>query len=258
MIERIGWSLLIVLVAIAGVAAMVWANHVGYWFPENRSQHGHTLDHLFTVFLLTTGAVFVVTQLLLAAAVYRFSEARPRVWYTHGNARLEWTWTFTFGVVLTVLVVYQMESWAAAKIDRPNIPPLAEVIGRQFNWDIRYPGPDNRLHTYDDVVHTDGVLHVPVGEEVLLLLRSTDVIHSFFIPSLRVKQDIVPGLDQAVWFKVQQEGACQIVCAELCGWGHARMQGRLIMESRANFERFLATAYAESQQVSTSVEEASP
>lgn len=257
MFERAMWSLLIVLVPVAGVASFVWAYQTGFWFPEDLSQHGPAIDRLFMIILGITGAVFLATQLLLAAALWRFGDRQRKAWYTHGNNRLEWTWTLFFGAVLIALVVYQMESWAASKMRRPDIAPVAEVIGRQFNWDIRYPGPDNELYTPDDVIRTDGVLHVPVGEQVLLHLTSRDVIHSFFIPSLRVKQDIVPGLDQAVWFTPQQEGECDLLCAELCGWGHARMQGRLVIESRTDYEKFLTTIYAEAQAVSTAAEDGS-
>ena len=82
-------------------------------------------------------------------------------------------------------------------------------------------------------------LHVPTNEEVVLRIKSQDVLHSFFLPNLRLKQDVVPGMKQHVWFKTTRTGVFDIVCAELCGWGHYKMRGRLTVESRDDFNRWL-------------------
>jgi cytochrome c oxidase subunit 2 len=128
-----------------------------------------------------------------------------------------------------------MDAWAAAKMRPPNIPITCEVTGRQFNWDFRYPGPDNELYTSDDIVRTDGHLYLPYGEEVLLKITSADVLHSFFLPNLRLKQDVVPGMEQRMWFKAMERGRFDIVCAELCGWGHYKMKGRIHLLGRDEF-----------------------
>ena len=84
----------------------------------------------------------------------------------------------------------------------------AEVTGRQFKWDFRYPGPDGELYTPDDIVRVDGEIHFPaVDEEVLLIIKSHDVLHSFFLPNLRMKQDVVPGMEQYMWFKAARPAA---------------------------------------------------
>jgi len=116
--------------------------------------------------------------------------------------------------------------------------PLAEVTGRQFEWRIRYAGKDGVLGNEDDVSIAND-LHVPVNEEVVLKIKSQDVLHSFFLPNLRLKQDVVPGMKQHVWFKANRTGVFDIVCAELCGWGHYKMRGRLTVESRDDFNRWL-------------------
>jgi cytochrome c oxidase subunit 2 len=89
-------------------------------------------------------------------------------------------------------------------------------------------------------------LHLPVNEEIVLSIKSMDVLHSFFLPNLRVKQDVVPGMKQFVWFRATRTGVYDIVCAELCGWGHYKMRGRVTFESREQFDRWLARA-AEAQ-----------
>ena len=132
-----------------------------------------------------------------------------------------------------------MNAWADAKMRRPDIPVTAEITGRQFNWDVRYPGADGELHTPDDIVRHDGEIHFPANEEVLLIIKSADVLHSFFLPNLRIKQDVVPGMEQFMWFKARQEDQVDIVCAELCGWGHYKMKGRAVFENREKYDEWL-------------------
>ena len=111
------------------------------------------------------------------------------------------------------IAIYQMNAWADAKM-RPARrlartaddckPPLAEVTGRQFEWRIRYAGEDGIVGTPDDVQLVND-LHLPVNEEIVLSIKSQDVLHSFFLPNLRVKQDVVPGMKQYVWFQADQD-----------------------------------------------------
>ncbi len=226
--------------SIGLVVGLVIAFAREWWFPEPVSQAAVKYDNLFLVFSVVIGFAFVGTQLLLAISIWKFGHREGRrAWYIPGSLRLEAAWTIVPTVILAALAIYQMESWAATKINRPPGPPLAEVTGRQFQWDVRYPGPDGYLNTDDDLVTTDGVLHVPVGDTIVLALHSDDVIHSFFIPSLRLKQDLVPGIDHEVWFTPDTEGEYDIVCAELCGWGHSQMRGRLIVESPEAYAEFL-------------------
>ena len=121
-----------------------------------------------------------------------------------------------------------------------------EVVGRQFEWRLRYPGRDGTLGTPDDLFLVND-LHVPADEDFLVQLKSMDVLHSFFIPNLRIKQDAVPGMKIPVWFKATENGEYDIVCAELCGWGHYKMKGRVTVESRADFERWLEKMYAQQE-----------
>jgi cytochrome c oxidase subunit 2 len=87
-----------------------------------------------------------------------------------------------------------------------------------------------------------------VNEEIVLQIKSADVLHSFFLPNLRVKQDVVPGMKQFVWFEPNKTGVYDIVCAELCGWGHYKMRGRVTIESREKFDTWLAQRYGEQNQ----------
>ncbi|MEE9171716.1 MAG: hypothetical protein V3U41_02260 [candidate division NC10 bacterium] len=112
------------------------------------------------------------------------------------------------------------------------------VTGKQFNWEILYPGPDGRFGTADDL-QVDNELHVPVGKIVRVTLKSKDVIHSFFLPNLRLKQDTMPGREIEAWFEATKPGVYEIPCAELCGFGHSGMLGHLTVHSAEDYEKWV-------------------
>lgn len=232
------WSILFLLVPVLGVATFVAAPYYNIWFPKDVSEHGHTIDNLFMFILWLTGIVFVATEVTLFWFMWKYDEKSTKepVKYSHGSHALELVWTILPAATLLFIAIYQMEAWASAKMDPPDIAPIVEVTGRQFNWDFRYPGPDNELYTQDDIVRTDGKLYLPVNEEVKLRITSLDVLHSFFLPNMRMKQDVIPGMEQSMWFKAKETGGYDIVCAELCGWGHYKMKGRVYFLPREEFE----------------------
>jgi cytochrome c oxidase subunit 2 len=245
------WSLLFLLVPIAGVATFVAAPHYNIWLPRDASEHGHTIDSLFMFILWLTGIVFVGTHLVLVYFSWKYEAKRNQqpVRFSHGSHSLEVVWTILPAVTLLFIAIYQMDAWAEAKMRMPEIPPIVEVTGRQFNWDFRYPGPDGELHTRDDIIWTDGILYLPVDEEVLLRITSADVLHSFFLPNMRLKQDVIPGMRQSMWFKARQKGQYDIVCAELCGWGHYKMKGRVHFVTRAEFDAQLESFRKEQNRI---------
>jgi cytochrome c oxidase subunit 2 len=254
------WSLLFLLVPIAGVGVFVWAMAdlwpmQGHWLPENINDHGGVIDSLFLFILVLTGILFVATGFALFLFMWQYDAAknsRP-VTYTHGSHTLEVVWSILPAATLVFIAIYQMDAWADAKLKRPVLPngelkpPIAEVTGRQFEWRIRYAGEDGLIGTPDDVQLVND-LHLPVNEEIVLAIKSQDVLHSFFLPNMRVKQDVVPGMKQYVWFRANKSGVYDIVCAELCGWGHYKMRGRLTIEPRDKFDQWLAQQYGEQNQ----------
>src|SRR5262249_24499629 len=148
--------------------------------------------------------------------------------FVHGQPLLELSCTLVAGAVLAWVALAQLPAWhdiQAASL-APHESPLAEVWAGQFEWRFTYPGRDEQLGTLDDL-HVPYELVVPRGERVTLLLRSRDVIHSFFVPAFRLKQDVVPGMSIPVWFEAREEGEFELVCAELCGFGHYQMIGRV-------------------------------
>jgi cytochrome c oxidase subunit 2 len=124
--------------------------------------------------------------------------------------------------------------WAKVKIDMPAAELTLQVTGKQFAWEVVYPGPDRTFGTPDDRLFLDE-LHVPVNRPVRVVLKSKDVIHSFFLPNLRVKQDAVPGRDIEGWFEATKPGKYELPCAMLCGFGHSGMKAYLYVHSREDY-----------------------
>lgn len=233
-------ALLIVLLAAASVWSFAAAREHGWWFPRNVSVFGERIDALFVLIAWIAGAVLVIVFALLAWVVWR--GARPgRAERAHGDLRLELAWTILPAGVLAFLAYDQMDEWRELKYagSRPNVPVTARVVASQFDWHFVYPGRDGAFGTLDDL-ESAFELCVPADEPVVLELVSRDVIHSFFVPALRVKQDVVPGMRPVIWFEARGTGEYEIACAELCGWGHYKMAGRLVVLPRDRFDARLA------------------
>jgi len=206
------------------------------WLPENVSTYGPDIDRLFYVIYYVTGATFFVVQitLLVFLVVYRHRDGR-RATYTHGNTSLEIAWTIAPAILLVILAFVSRKTWADIKQHIPPSDMVIQVTAKQFNWEVAYPGPDGKFDTDDDVV-MDNDVHVPVNKTIRVLLKSRDVIHSFFIPSARFKQDAVPGHSIPTWFKITRTGKYEIPCAELCGFGHSGMRGWLYVQTPEEYE----------------------
>jgi cytochrome c oxidase subunit 2 len=206
------------------------------WLPEGVSTFAPQIDRLFYGIYYLTAAVFLAVQLTLLVFVVRY-RYRPdrRAEYTHGNTTLEIVWTVVPAIILVVLALVSRATWANIK---ERIPPSDFEMGvtaKQFNWEAHYAGPDGKIGTDDDVV-MDNDVTVPVNKTIRVVLRSKDVIHSFFVPSMRFKQDAVPGHEIPIWFKVTKPGKYEIPCAELCGFGHSGMRGWLHVLPQEEFE----------------------
>ena len=201
------------------------------WLPPNVSSFGGQIDNLFYAIYYLTTAVFFAVQITLLVFIFRYRD-RPgrKATYTHGNTTLEIVWTAIPAMILAVLALVSRSTWAEIKETQPPSDFQIELYGKQFNWEIVYPGPDGKLGTEDDVT-MDNDVHVPVGKTIRVELKSRDVIHSFFVPQLRYKQDAVPGRDIPIWFKVTKPGKYEIPCAELCGFGHSGMRGWLYVHT---------------------------
>ncbi len=239
------------------------------WLPPNGAIDGVTLDHLLRWNLATVFWLFVAAQALLAAALLwrlRPSSRTPTAMPGHPGK------IFFVGELIVLLAVTGLyiamdvtghQLWAARREAGPAEHPVqVEVTGVQFAWYFRYPGADgiygrirptlvsaptgNPLgldpadpHSADDIVSS--ILTLPVGRPVDLRLRSQDVIHGLFIPGMRLKQDAIPGMIGHLEFTPTVPGDYVILCSQVCGLGHARMQARLRVLPQPDYDRWMAS-----------------
>ena len=209
------------------------------YLPEDVSTFGPKVDQMFYLIYYITGVTFVLVMVTLLAFIfmYRHQDGR-RATYTHGNSTLEIIWTIVPALILVMLGLMSKTRWDEIKRNIPAGDVHVWVTAKQFNWEITYPGPDNKFGTADDL-QIDNDLHVPVNKIVHITLRSKDVIHSFFLPNVRLKQDALPGREIPAWFEVTKPGEYEIPCAELCGFGHSGMEGSLIVHDAAGYEKWV-------------------
>lgn len=230
-----------------------------WWLPRNVSNFGHEIDFIFYVILWLTGitGVLVFSTMIYFLVKYR---RRPGVGaiHSHGNNTLEVVWTTIPVFIFLGLAIYGNEMWARMRMETPPADALqVAIVGEQFGWNLRYPGPDGKLAKMDsqkitkanpfgiDPADPDGQddfttyndMVIPVGKAVRLHLGSKDVIHSFYVPEFRLYQDMVPGrVYDFVWFKTDATGQFQLACNQLCGQGHYKMFGKLGVVTQEEYE----------------------
>lgn len=220
--------------------------YFGSIFPRDVSTTGHYIDELFYRTLWGTGIAFALVVAILIYFIIRYRQGKnPKAYYTHGT-RLPHL-LLTLVLALAVFFFIDMDIahrssrvWDELKGNSPDTSKSLQVqiLAQQFAWNIKYPGPDGLFDTVDDVESLNQ-LHVPVRQPVVIELQSKDVVHSFFLPNFRLKQDVVPGMKIRVWFEATETGQFEIACAELCGLGHYRMRGVLLVQSKEEFEKWL-------------------
>ena len=237
--------------------------YYGWWLPPNVSAFGAGVDdllaiiHWFMLALFVGWSIFIVYCLVRFrarsghAAVYEPIKAAFSKWLEVGVAVAE-------GVVLVALA---MPAWAAIKnitAETPENPVIIRVVAEQYKWLFHYPGRDGEFGKTgaeffsddnpagldpDDDAGIDDItvrgLHIPVDRPVITRLNSKDVIHSFKIPVMRVTQDVIPGMEIALWFQANDTGKFQVGCAQLCGLGHYEMKADLVIESPEDFQGWL-------------------
>lgn len=222
------------------------ARYSTWWLPDQSSTVAAPIDDLFYLILWITSAVFAIVFVALIWFMirYRYRSDRRAI-YSHGNNKLEVAWTVIPALILVFLGIISQSVWSDIKQDVPGADTslVVDVRPRQFQWDIRYAGADNKFNTPDDIT-TINQLHVPVNKAVVLNMDAQDVIHSFFVPEFRIKQDAVPGMITRFWFTATKTGGYEIACAELCGLGHYRMRGFLTVHQPADFDTWYAEEMA--------------
>ena len=253
------WSILFFLVPILGVATFLMAtfdiaplDRVG--LPKSFSAAGDTIDQLYNGIHVLSAVILLGTGLVIGWILWRFDHRRmgnTKALHIHHNTRLEIIWTVIPAFILVFLAFFQMKSWSENKMERPTmevggetvmVPPMVMVKAKRFGWEFFYAGADGIVETEDDIF-IENLLVLPAGEDVVLQLESRDVIHSFAVPELRLKQDVVPGMTQFVWFNSREvtkdKESIEIMCTELCGWGHYKMKAELRLLEAGEFETWM-------------------
>jgi cytochrome c oxidase subunit 2 len=292
------WSILFGAVMSGALLLFVVSPFVGWWLPKNVATFGGDIDALFYIILVVTGIFFVLTEAILVYNLWVFAgQPGRKSQYVHSHHKLEMVWTVVPGILLIVLAVVQIRVWAEVKFKK-SMPPAngetqqIEVIAKQWEWRVRYPssntmgewqknpklaeGYDRKKDVED--LHLSNEIHVWKGARVLVHLKTSDVIHSFFLPNLRLKQDALPGKTIPVWFAVTEHNTelqidastgekrwleigfdpktnkagdpsmiWELACAEFCGTRHSMMRGKLyVHKDRADYLDWLK--HAESEQ----------
>lgn len=272
--RAIAW-LLLVMFAL-GMWGIWECNKIfqGRLLPVAACRTGQNYDSMFNVTVLVTGIVFFATQFVLFWFCFKFqsSEKRTTFFFPHNN-KLEIIWTTVPAIAMAVLVAIGLKNWYDVTSPAPPEATVVEIVGKQFNWLIRYPGKDNELgkrdfrkindatnvlgldwtdpHNMDDIIAQNGELHVVVNKPVKLLINSRDVIHDVGLPHFRLKMDAVPGITTTLWFTPSittdsmklitknPDFVYEIACDQLCGRGHYSMRGTIIVQTQAQYDAWM-------------------
>jgi len=223
------------LAATIALAAVISAVMVSInWDGQEASTAAPKIDDLLNVMIVLSSFVFALVVVMLAYALWKFrakpgdeSDGEP----IHGNTRLEVAWT----LIPTIIVLFGAGySWVVLnEIEKPADDPLIiDVFSQQFAWSFGYPENGGR--------YTQGELHVPLNRQIDFKMHAQDVIHSFWVPEWRIKKDNVPGITTTAIVTPDKLGTYQLICTELCGFGHASMRAKVIVEKPADFRKWVA------------------
>lgn len=242
--------------------------------PVPASNHGVKYEEMLYVTLILTGIVFFLTQALLFYFIMKYKDTgKHRAAYIPHNNTLEVIWTVVPTIFLVILVVIGLKNWITMTGEPPKDKMVVEIVGRQFNFIIRYPGPDGQFgktdfrkindennilgldwndeFAKDDIIIQNSEMHIISGKPVQLVIKSRDVLHDIGLPHFRMKMDAVPGIITTMWFtplyttKEMQEKTknpdfvYEINCAEMCGKGHFSMRGTVVVSTEAEFEAWI-------------------
>lgn len=258
--------LFVALIVFVGITVFLFAT--GYYAPPAPiTAVGLQIDHQYDVTLWATGIAFVLAQLGLGWAVFRFRDRGQPARFIRGNTALEIGWLVITATVFLGLGALATKAWAETRFAKSAPGAVqVEVTEEQFAYYFRYPGQDGKFGRLDpdlvsapngnplgldpnDPAGRDDIvvstLTVPVNHPVELMIRSQDVIHNFFVRELRLQQDAVPGMIVPLHFTPDRIGRYYIVCSQLCGMGHNQMHSFLNVVSDAEYQKFLSRTPAQ-------------
>jgi cytochrome c oxidase subunit 2 len=221
------------MIAIGVIAALIGIGITLLidWFPADGDTAASQIDTVYDVLLICSVPIFVLVMTVAIYSVVRF-RAKPGDMGDgppiHGNTRLEIIWVTIPFILVTALAIYGWIVLDDIEAKQPNEMPV-RVTGQQFAWSFEYP--EERVRSTE--------LVLPVDRPVRFFIRSRDVVHSFWVPEFRLKSDAVPGLTTHIRLTPDEVGRYQVVCAELCGLGHATMRQLVRVVPPGEFDRWL-------------------
>src|SRR6185312_15591738 len=249
-------ALILVLIIFGSVLFHVLSP---WWWTPIASNWGY-IDNTLVITFWITGAVFSAVVLFMAYCVYRFRHQEGRrAAYEPESRKLESWLTVVTAVGVAALLAPGLFVWSRF-VTVPKNATEIEVVAQQWQWSFRLPGADGKLGTSnarfvnsdnplgidpddpngkDDVVVVAADLHLPIDKPVKVLLRSIDVVHDFYVPEFRAKMDMVPGTVTYFWFTPTRTGSFEVLCAELCGIGHAFMRGGVDVDTEQDYQAWL-------------------
>lgn len=266
--------MMVFLIAFFAFCIFQLVEYGKYVLPESASEHGNSIDTLFNFNLIIITLVFVAVNVLLFYFAYKyyFRKDNRATFFAH-STKLEMIWTIIPAIVLTIIIIYGLATWN--KITTPGDPNnsvVIELYAKQFDWTARYAGMDNVLGATnykltaddnplamdkDDKASMDdklvrGEFHIPVNKTILFNFRSRDVIHSAYMPHFRAQMNCVPGMKTEFHFVPTITTAEMrkklgkpnfdyvLVCNKICGSAHYNMQMKIIVESEADYNKWLS------------------
>jgi cytochrome c oxidase subunit 2 len=230
--------------------------------PAAASAHAGEIDNMMVLVHWLMLVLFVGWGAFFLFVLVKFRRgANPKASYTGARGKFAKSTEVAVALIeVALLVFYAIPAWARRVTNFPagNDAVIVRVIGHQFAWEVHYPGADGKFGRTDlklvsadnligldrkdpdakDDIVTSNQLNLPVGRPVLVHLSSQDVIHSFGLYEMRVKQDAIPGMTIPVWFIPNRVGEYEIACSQLCGLGHFRMRGFITIQSAADYQKW--------------------
>lgn len=216
------------------------------WLVVPASTFAKDIDFVFALVFGIVGFWYILSNAFFFGFLFRFRKREGvRGQYITGNEHhlKRWVeWPHYLVLVCDVAIVAAaVQVWYNVKQDMPSAAQQVRLMSQQWAWSFGHPGPDGVLDTEDDIKTVDE-LHVEVNKVVEFKLESRDVLHSFSVPSFRLKQDAVPGRVISGWFEPNRVGTYDIQCAEICGIGHGIMGAQVFVHTPADYAAWVASA----------------
>src|ERR1700740_1037121 len=231
------------------------------WWLTPLASNWSSIDTALDVTMWVCGFAFVALHMFLAFSIFRYRHRKgSRAHYDPESVALERRLTVWTAIGIAALLAPGLIAWKEF-VTVPKDAMVLEAVGQQWQWSFRFPGKDGVLGTVnsrqispdnpfglnpddpfgrDDVLVESNEVHLPRGQPIKVVLRSKDVLHDFFVPQIRARMDLVPGMVTYFWFTPTRTGTYEILCAELCGVSHYMMRGKLVIDEKPAFDAWLS------------------